>query len=56
MHHVDVNLIYFNNHHQITHIEIPHLCKFNEGMDKFQQWQDANKPKQNLKVTQVFVI
>ncbi len=56
IHHVDVTLTYLNNYHHITHIDIPRLRKFNEGMDKFQQWQDASKPKQNLKVTQVFII
>ncbi len=39
-----------------SHTNTSRLCKFDQSMHKFQQGQNANKPKQNMEITKVFNI
>jgi len=51
-----ITLTNLDSCHKVTHKYISHLGKFNENIDKFFQWQNANKFKQNLQVTYMFIV
>jgi hypothetical protein len=52
----NIPLIDFDGYHKVMHKHISRLCKFDENMHKFQQWQNVRKSKHNLEVTKVLII